>query len=292
MIQVGKTLITGADQIIGAVVAECLISLREPFRVLARNPEQLPEYLTSKADTFQTDYQNPDSIAKAMAGQERLFLCSAPDPNLQETEERLIKLAQRSGIQYIVKISFPSLGGGSKVKMAQLHAASEAFIQESGLGYAILRPHYFMQNLEVNAPSIVAEGKIEAPIGEQEVPMVDARDVGEAAAMLLTQKEPENQLLELTGPKSISFSEIAESLSRQLDREIAYASIPFETELAYLIEQGLPKWEAEDQIAWMQSWMDANLQPTDSMKSILGRSPRSVGEYISDHLKLFQAEET
>jgi uncharacterized protein YbjT (DUF2867 family) len=72
--------------------------------------------------------------------------------------------------------------------------------------------------------------------------MIDARDVGEAAAKVLTEDGHEGKIYTLTGPAAISFYDVAEALSGVLGKEVDYVNIPPERAKEAMLSRGIPEW--------------------------------------------------
>lgn len=55
------------------------------------------------------------------------------------------------------------------------------------MGWSILRPHHFMQNLLGQAEYIIKEGPISSASGNGKIPYIDYRDIAAVAFVTLTQ---------------------------------------------------------------------------------------------------------
>jgi uncharacterized protein YbjT (DUF2867 family) len=98
---------------------------------------------------------------------------------------------------------------------------------QSGLTYTILQPASYMQNILAGWNSIITEGLYRIPYAPQtQLGMVDLADVAEAAAVILTESGHEGAIYELAGPEVLSQQDVAEILSRQLDRPVRVEIIP------------------------------------------------------------------
>jgi uncharacterized protein YbjT (DUF2867 family) len=83
--------------------------------------------------------------------------------------------------------------------------AVERMIEDFDLPVTILRPSYFIQNDTSLKDVLLGQGIYPQPIGSKGVSMVDARDVGEAAALFLLKRENAaeplpRETIELVGP--------------------------------------------------------------------------------------------
>jgi uncharacterized protein YbjT (DUF2867 family) len=61
------------------------------------------------------------------------------------------------------------------------HAQAERTIEDLGLEHTILRPQLHMQNFLRFGPSIAAEGRFTAPMGDRRFALVDVHDVARVA---------------------------------------------------------------------------------------------------------------
>jgi len=282
-------LVTGATGTIGPVVAEYFISYSTPCRVLVRDQEKLAPHIAKRFEVAQGDYKKPDTLREALDGIKKLFLVSPASKEKRELEIAVVDQAKKAGVEHIVRISAMGAEPESKVMLFREHAAIDQYLIESGIPYTILRPHNFMQNLLGNASTVIEEGKIFAPLGDGEIPMIDARDIGEVAANLLVKEGYGNQILELTGPNPVSYEDVAESLSKQLERDVTYVPIPGDAAFEAMVSMNVPEFLARDLVTLMEIWeAEKTIPATSAVKDILGRTPRSIGEFLSDYLEFFK----
>ncbi len=102
------------------------------------------------------------------------------------------------------------------------HHGIEKLVERSGLGFTHLRPNDFMQNFAtVHRDDIRLRSAIWAPAGQGRASWVDVRDVGAAAAAVLTYPASHaGRAYTLTGPEALTVDEAAAILSRVLGRRI------------------------------------------------------------------------
>ena len=73
--------------------------------------------------------------------------------------------------------------------------------------------------------------------------MIDARDMGEVAAKVLTEDGHDSKTY--TGPATISFYDVAETLSEVLGKEVRYVPISLEKAREAMLSRGIPEWRAD-----------------------------------------------
>jgi uncharacterized protein YbjT (DUF2867 family) len=104
--------------------------------------------------------------------------------------------------------------------------AVEEKLFESGLGFTVLQPGAYMQNVLSYWGTIISEGVYRVPYGEgAALSLVDLEDVAAVAAKMLTTSAHNGAIYELAGPEALSPAEIAQALSECLDRPVEAETI-------------------------------------------------------------------
>jgi uncharacterized protein YbjT (DUF2867 family) len=127
-----------------------------------------------------------ESLRAALHGAEGVLLSCADDPRRVEWETNAIDAAAAAGVERIVKLSTIAAAPGAPVAFWDWHGRVEEHLRASRVSAVILRSSFYMSNLLAEAQQIAAEGYICAPVGGARIAMIDPRDVGAAAAGVLT----------------------------------------------------------------------------------------------------------
>jgi uncharacterized protein YbjT (DUF2867 family) len=109
--------------------------------------------------------------------------------------------------------------------IGKLHGEADQAIIESGIPYTILRPAYFTQNQFRSIPTIKKDSAIYGILGDGKVGHIDTRDVAEVAATVLTSEGHQGKIYPISGPESLSMTEVAGRLSSAIGREIRYVNV-------------------------------------------------------------------
>ena len=97
----------------------------------------------------------------------------------------------------------------------------EEMLLESGLPFTILQPAPYMQNLLASWENIVEAGVLRVPYSiNSKFSFVDLEDVAEAVQVILTEPGHANATYELAGTSPMSHVEVAETISRVLNRDV------------------------------------------------------------------------
>jgi uncharacterized protein YbjT (DUF2867 family) len=278
-----------------AVVAE-LAQQSVPVRVLTpegaaaavtiADPDS-PIYpkLATNVEWIRATACDPAALANALTGVEGIFLASPLSPKMADEHLRVVTSAKNAGVRNVVQLS----GVGANAEMCCTRVLrwlgqAEMTISTDALGITRLRPTFLMQNLLEFATSIAQQGLIAGPFRSIKWTWVDARDVAAVAVAALTDSSHAGKTYTVTGAESLSYQEVAERLSRILGKPIRFNDITTNEARGWLQGKGVQPVMIE---AKLEMW-DAcasnliNVAPTDVVKEVTGRAPRSIDDFIRD----------
>jgi uncharacterized protein YbjT (DUF2867 family) len=237
------------------------------------------------------DLEDPDSLGAAFDGVNDLWLLTAVGPRAPESSMNALWAAKRAGVERVVRMSAIGAAHDAPSRNGRLHALSDAELMASSLKWTILRPHFFTQNLLGSAASIKSHGAFYWDLGEGKLGMIDARDIGEYAARVLTSAPDAHhgKVYTLTGPEAISMEQAAAQLGQGLGRPIRYVPVPHEAARQSMLELGMPAWLVGMMIeygtAYAENWGNFT---TPHVSELLGRPARSVLDFARDHAAAFR----
>ncbi len=280
-------LVTGATGNVGSNVVEQLARRGADIRALVRDPSKarLPEGVA----IVQGDLLDIDSLRSAMKGVSTLFLLNGVVAD--EFTQALIALnaAREAGIERIVYLSVIH----SDIYVNVPHFAGkfgvERMIEQMGMNATILRPAYYMDNEITIKDAIAGYGIYPMPIGDKGLAMIDARDIGEIAALELLRREQSPTPLPITrinlvGPDTLTGASAAAIWSEVLGREIAYPgddTAGFEQNM----RQFMPGWMAYDMRLMAERFVSDGMLPepgdVDRLTTLLGRPLRSYRDFVA-----------
>jgi uncharacterized protein YbjT (DUF2867 family) len=111
------------------------------------------------------------------------------------------------------------------------------------------------------------------------------RDIVDCAASAATSDEFDNQIIELSGPESIGFHDVASVLSHVSGREIKYVPVTPEAVMESMLRAGLDEWISnlmrDYSQAYSEGWGDF---VTDSVERMTGHAPRSIEQFVREVL--------
>src|SRR3954468_22164211 len=204
-------LVTGATGTVGRQVVEQLMTRGADVRALVRDPTKA-KFASSggkSVSVVQGDLLDVDSLRGALTGVSTLFLLNAVVAD--EVTQALIalNLAREAGVERVVYLSVIH----SDVYVNVPHFAGkygvERMIEKMGFSATVLRPAYFMNNDLTIKDVVLQYGVYPMPIGKKGLAMIDARDVGEIAAIELISRQQAtlpipSKRLNLVGPDTLT----------------------------------------------------------------------------------------
>ena len=292
MANTGKILITGATGNVAGVLIPNLTSLGEDVRALVRDESKAQGLKDAGIEIVVGDLEQPDTLDAAFRGVDRVFLITPPNPNQVIQAKNGIKAAQRSGSTTIVRLSAGAVKDmpGALPRVSRQHSTIDGELRASGVSYTVLKPHFFMQNTMMAAQTVASEGVVYMPFKDGKVGMIDVRDIGDFAAKVLTEDGHQGQTYALTGPASISFHDVAATLSRALGKVVRYTDVPLQVAREGMLGMGLSEWFAdalnEYSTAFSEGYGDFT---TNDVQHVTGHPARSYETFARDFAQVFGA---
>ncbi|WP_315805760.1 NmrA/HSCARG family protein [Bradyrhizobium sp. SZCCHNS3002] len=281
-------LVTGATGNVGRRVVEQLVKRGADVRALVRDPAKAN--FPAGVQIAQGDLLDIDSLRGAFSGVSTLFLLNAVTSDEFTQALVALNIAREAGIERIVYLSVIHSDVYVNVPHFAGKFAVERMIEQMGLHATILRPAYFMNNDLTIRDVVRGYGVYPMPIGSKGLAMIDARDIGEIAAIDLIRREQSSTPLPLTrinlvGPDTLNGADAAAVWSEVLGRPIGYGgdnTAGFETNLRQL----MPSWMAFDMRLMSERFQTDGMVPDDGdvarLTALLGRPLRSYRDFVAE----------
>jgi len=239
------------------------------------------------------DYADKESLRKALEGVYAVYLVCSPVPQLVELESNAIDVCVEKGVPYVVLNS--ALGAHDYPKsFPSWHKKVEDKLKASGLGYTILRPNSFMQNLLTSvAPSVRAQGAFYAAMGNAQLSFLDQRDIAVVATkILLEPREHAGKIYELNGPEALNYIDVAQKISRVSGKPVKYVDVPESAQQKAMLEQGLPEWlvTALMDLQRYYTVYAKGGEVTDILPRLLGRPSITMSQFLEENKNSFREQ--
>lgn len=232
-------LILGGTGKTGRRLITQLVGAGHHVRAASRHPAALSAGVTPT----RFDWDDPGSHALALEGVEGVYVVP---PALRLDHAPLIgALAERAAAAGTRRLVLLSARGADQSHDNPLAQAERALAQGSGAtAWTVVRPAWFAQNFTESffAPGIASDGVIVAPTGDGAQAFVDVGDIAAVAAAALTGDGHAGRAYDLSGPRALTFAEVADVISTHAGRPVRHVDVPGEQWVRDAVQQaGLPR---------------------------------------------------
>jgi uncharacterized protein YbjT (DUF2867 family) len=170
------------------------------------------------------------------------------------------------------------------------HRRIEKLLERSGLAWTHLRPNDWMQNFAtVHRDDVRTRGEIWAPAGKGRTSFVDARDVAEAAAAVLTGQGHYLRAYALTGGEELDLDEVAAALSDAIGRRGTYRDPGVVAFLRHVRATGRPLalgLVMTGVYTVARLGLAAGVSP--ELERLIGRPPTTFRAFAADHAAVWR----
>ena len=259
----GITLVLGGTGKTGRRVAERLQARGIDTRIASRSAN--PSF----------DWNDPHNWDEVLEGVTAVYISYAPDlaiPGATDAIRRFVELAVSRGVRRLVLLS------GRGEQEAQ---ACEQIIQATDVKWTVVRASWFMQNFsEGEFLTMIQDGAITLPASDIPEPFIDVNDIADVAVAALIEEGHAYEVYEVTGPRLMTFSELAQEISEAAGRVVQFIQIPKDDFNQAITDSGAPA-----EIAWLLNYLfetvldGRNASLSDGVQRALGREPADFRDF-------------
>ncbi len=292
----GKILITGATGDTGGYTIDALLAKgHTDIRALVRKDDHRAKALRDRGvETAIGDLLDFDSVRAALAGVEGAYFVYPIEPGSIQATAYFAQAAKEAGVKIIVNMSQKSARSDALSHAAQDHWVAEQVFDWSGVPTTHLRPTFFADWLVYPFQlASIKQGKLRTPFGLNKHAPVAAEDQGRViASILLDPAEHAGKIYPLFGPVEMTQSEVAEILSKVLDRPIEYEPVSLE-QFRSDVEEHLKKpFLAQHLYEVAKDHRDGIFSGSnDLIPAITGRDAMTVEAFVEANKSEFSAAE-
>jgi len=272
--------VTGATGNVGRPLVAKLAAAGTRVRAVTRTPETAG---------FPSNVEVSGAVADALPGASAVFLNSRA---LGENLGAVVADCRRAGVSKLVALSAinadddfsrqPSRFRGDRNKEVEQLAV------DSGLAWVSLRPTVFATNFAgMWAAQIRAGDAVAGPYAGASTAPIAEFDIAAVAARALLTDELVGQRVPLTGPQAFSNSELVEVIGAVLGRPLQYREIPPDAVRQRFIGLGFGADFADAYMSMLAETLDNPALVTHDVEKILGRTPISFTQWVSEHRALY-----
>lgn len=273
---------TGATGNVGSQVVAGLLAAGVVVRAAASTRTAVLDRFGDAVEAVGLDFTDPATWATAYRGVTSMFLVRPPQ--LGRPKQQMLpslRVARDAGVRNTVLLSLQ----GAEHNKAVPHATLEAWLRGSGLDWTFVRPSFFMQNLSMTHGSDIRDrDEIVVPAGDGATAFVDADDVAAVAvAALLDPGRHRHTAWTPTGPRALTYEQVAAILTSELGRPIRYTrpgALPYAWHARRVLRM---PWGmvAVTTVIYLVARFGRAGEITDDVRRVTGREPASFEEFAS-----------
>lgn len=282
--------ITGASGRLGRLIIEHLLEIgfNKPIAALVRSPEDVSHYPALGIQVCQADYNASASLGPALSNINILLLISSNEFGQRLSQHKaVIDAAEKAGVKHILYTSIIN-ADKSPTLLSVEHRETEALLAGCKMKTTILRNAWYTENILQNMQPALAVGVARGAAGDGQFSSVSCDDIALAIAKILMNPEiHEDQVYELCGDTSFTFSEYAKTLSELSGKDIIYENYSGEAFQTILENIRFPKDQArllaDAQVHAQDGWFEGH---SHTLSELIGRPTTTLTESVTKALKL------
>ncbi|MBT2393578.1 NAD(P)H-binding protein [Streptomyces sp. ISL-1] len=265
-----------------------------PVRAMVRrDDDRAAELRALGAEVVIGDLTRPESVAAALEGVRRMYFAMPVSPDHLLAAAVVASVAREHGeLDGLVGMSQMTVSQMTATSTGEshqqrLHWLAEQVLNWSGLPVVHIRPTSFLDNplfTVLPAQSIRKNGTIALPFGTGRTSPIAVEDIARVVATVLRDPGPHvGNVYELTGPRTVDMTEMAEEFSRALGRPVSYVDVPLDQWRAEVLAKvGLPP-HTEQHIVTMARLHRENCydRASDDVERVTGVPAQSVEAFVA-----------
>ncbi|MFD8968174.1 NAD(P)H-binding protein [Streptomyces sp. NPDC059568] len=281
--------VTGANGEFGRGVVDHLSAAGRDVVATARNPVAAADLAARGIPVRPGDFDDPATLAQSLRGVDTVLINAMfVGADVERRGGRFIAAigaATEAGVKRIVLTSWPEATTSPMFGAADYVAAEEA-LRTAGPDWTIVREGVTLVNpLAKEVSWAIRSGRMRAPAGDSRCAPAAPTDLIEATARIVAEPMANGNRFEFTGPRSVSWTEIAEIAGEIAGHPVPYETIDDETFAQDLRREGLPETAIPgwlDFHAAFRSGWGSHARP--DLAVVLGRAPVDTREAIRRHV--------
>lgn len=276
-------LVTGASGHIGTPLVQELKQAGVPFNLMRSQG-------TPDTNTRIASFDDVPALTRAFEGIHTLFLLFPLTENKLQRARNAAQAAKAAGVTHIVRSSGAGADPTSAFALPRLQGQIDAVLADTGIATTFLRPAAFMQNHAGFMAGAVKSGTVYAAQGDAAQSLIDARDIGAAAAAVLRDPAPHaGKAYTLTGGESLTTQQFLDVIAAVLGHPVRYQPVSFEQAVQAMNGMGMPPWmvalfDSLNRI--VAAGYAAGVSP--DLPLLVGRPAINAARFARDHASAWQ----
>jgi len=224
------------------------------------------------------------------------FIITPPTENRVEMVKTTADALKEAGVTFILVLSMPIAEKPTSTLFGGQFCKIETYIKGFVLPYAIIRAPFLMDNFLASSTveSIREQGRLQAGLVGPVISTAPwtpscAKDVGVAAAAILTAPQQHNAKTYTMASPAESYDSIAAAFSSALGTQVVYDSLSYTRVKACLLAEGHPEWQVKGLLEYWRlvdegaALMDQ--RENEDFLQITGTEPMTVEAWVQDQVR-------
>jgi NAD(P)H dehydrogenase (quinone) len=282
------TVITGASGQLGRRVAELLLAEHgmtpADLVLVTRSPDKLTDMAAKGAQLRHGDFDDPPSLRSAFAGADKVLIVSTDRVGTRVPGHKAaIDAAVAAGARAIAYTSGINPSDSNPIAVMWEHRQTEDHLRATAPGWTILRNNVYAEILLGGAEAALASGSHVTNEGDGRVGYVSREDCAAAAAAVLATDGHEGKIYDITGPVSLSASDVAALYAELGGRPVEVVQVDDEAYTQGLVEHaGMPRDVAEVYATFGTGTRWGYSAPVSAtVEALTGRRPQPAREVLA-----------
>jgi NAD(P)H dehydrogenase (quinone) len=285
-----SVVVTGATGQLGRLTVEALLRRGVPASgvvATGRDVTGIKDLAERGVVVRRADFTDPDSLAAAFAGTDKLLLISASIPVDERVanHRRAIDAALAAGVSLVAYTSTLQADTAATI-IGATHRATEEYLRERRVPSVLLRNGWYLENYTAQLPGILQNGAVIGAAGQGRVSAASRADYAEAAAVVLTTQSHVGAVYELGGGEAFTLTELAAAISAAAGKPITYTDLSAKELARMLAGAGLPA-DLADVLADADLGLSRGELFTDSgdLGRLIGRPTTPLADAVAEVLR-------
>ncbi|MGW8062576.1 NmrA family NAD(P)-binding protein [Streptomyces ziwulingensis] len=233
----------------------------------------------SRATGF--DWRDRSTWADVLSGADAAYLAYPTDVGAPDAAGAVGALAREAAGLGVRRLVLLSARGEEQARPA------EEALAGADAHWTVVRAAWFAQNFSEGplAEELRQHGELVFPAGDgAPEPFVDLRDVADVVVAALTCGDRyAGRVLEVSGPRLLTFREAVAEIARETGRALTYRAVAPHAYGESLAGFGVPEEEAAFLVELFGTLLDGrNAHLSDGVRQVLGRAPRDFGAFVRE----------
>jgi NAD(P)H dehydrogenase (quinone) len=277
--------ITGATGQLGSLIVASLLERvpAEEVGVSVRDPGRAAHLTERGVRVRRADFSEPDSLTDAFEGATQVLVISANELGTKAVDGHIaaIDAARDAGAERILYTSHQGVSADSLFAPMLDHAATEAYLAETGTPFTSLRNGFYATTIPFILGQALTADEIVTP-ADGPVSWTTPADLAEAAAIILADPGRfDGPTPPLTAPDAFDFQDVADMLTKITGRTIRRTVAGDDEWAAGLAAHGAPEALATMMLGMFRAARRGEFSATGpALGDLLGRPATPLSSFL------------